>query len=202
MPTYDPCDIPVESFYSETAKDPLPTSFSGAVGTYNGYPQNRYPQTSYPQNGYCSHSGYNFPPTGMSHLYSPSSFLMPPTVAAQPYHSAPPPHHYPQPSHRVQHAAYNPSYSPSRFVQPSLHSQSYGFPTVPQSTVPSYNDIPSPLARRNSVVDHPPRTRPPVSDYSSLIGALDASVGPTRVRSNVRRHLPPNLSAADPSRRI
>ncbi|KAJ6531945.1 hypothetical protein B0H19DRAFT_1242100 [Mycena capillaripes] len=160
MPAYDPRDIPIDAFYPQSAKNPLPTVFSGAIGVaYNGYPQN----------------GYHF------------------GTAAQSYYPSPPPS-YPSPpplypsTHRVQHAAYNPSYSPSRFVQPSLHSQSYGFPTAPQSTAPSYG-TPSPLARRNSVVDHPPRARPPVSDYSSLAGALDGSVGPNRVRSNsIQKH--------------
>ncbi|KAJ7707563.1 hypothetical protein B0H17DRAFT_1033101 [Mycena rosella] len=54
---------------------------------------------------------------------------------------------------------------------------------------------PAPLARRNSVVDHPhpPRARPPVSDYSSLSGALDASGGPARARANVRPLSPHQL---------
>ncbi|KAJ7170821.1 hypothetical protein C8R43DRAFT_1120555 [Mycena crocata] len=159
MPTYNPADIPVDRFYSENAKNPLPTSFSGAIGvSYNGYP-------AYPQNG------YNF------------------ATAAQPAYRSPQPPNYPHTSpHRVQHTSYDPSYSPSRFVQPTIHSQSYGFPNAPQSTVPSYS-TPSPLARRNSVVDNAPRPRPPVSDYSSLAGALDGSVGPTRVRSNsIHKH--------------
>ncbi|KAJ6576668.1 hypothetical protein DFH09DRAFT_1452318 [Mycena vulgaris] len=161
MPNYDPRDIPVEYFYSETAKDPLPTSFSGAVGaSYNRYPQN----------------GYHFP------------------AAAQPsYPSPPPPNYY----HRVQHAAHDPTYSPSRFVQPSLHSPSYGFPAAPQSTA-SPHGAPTPFARRNSAVEHPPRTRPPVSDYSSLSGALDAPVGPTRVRSNSIRLISPYKTGTRP----
>ncbi|KAJ7261818.1 hypothetical protein B0H12DRAFT_1231461 [Mycena haematopus] len=105
----------------------------------------------------------------------------PPSYNPSPY---PPPPDYQHPStQRVQHLAYDPSYSPSRFVQPSLNSPSYGFPTLPQSTTPSYVQ-PSPLTRRNSVVDHPSRSRPSISDYSSLTGALDGSVGPARVRSN------------------
>ncbi|KAF7336739.1 Peroxysomal citrate synthase [Mycena venus] len=157
MPSYDPRDINIDEFYSQSAKNPLPTVFSGAIGVpYNAYPQN----------------GYSFGTAAQSYYPSPP-----------PSYPSPPPSY---PSQRVQHAAYDPSYSPSRFVQPSLNSQSYGFPTALQST--AYGQ-PSPLARRNSVVDHPPRSRPAVSDYSSLSSALDGSVGPNRVRSNsIQKH--------------
>lgn len=187
MPAYDPRDIPVDAFYSQSAKDPLPTKFAGAIGVaYNGYP---------PRNGYlfgtgasttrknCRFSNATRPIAAQSYYPSP-----PPSYPSPPPLYPPPLHYQHQSTQHRQHAAYDPSYSPSHFVQPSLHSQSYGFPTVPQSTLPSYG-MPSPLARRNSVVDHPPRPRPPVSDYSSLTGALDGSVGPTRARSNVRRCL-------------
>ncbi|KAJ6513086.1 hypothetical protein C8R45DRAFT_1088167 [Mycena sanguinolenta] len=143
-------------------KDPLPTTFSGAIGV------TRYPQT-----------GYHFGTAAQSYYLTP-----PPSYNPSPYPS--PPHH--PPSQRVQHAAYDPSYSPSSFVQPSLNTTSYGFPTAPQSTMPPYTQ-PSPLGRRNSVVDPPPRQRPSVSDYSSLAGALDGSVGPARARSNsIHKH--------------
>ncbi|KAJ7475983.1 hypothetical protein FB451DRAFT_1397355 [Mycena latifolia] len=143
MPSYDEHDFPIASFYSQTAKDPLPTSFSGALGAYNGYPQ----------------QGYHF------------------AAAGQPSYPAPLPPNF------QHHAGYDRTYSPARFVQPSPHSQSYGFPAAPQSMAPVYGaPAPAPFGRRNSV--DPPRAHPPVSGYSSLSGALDASVGPTRARSN------------------
>ncbi|KAJ7104013.1 hypothetical protein B0H15DRAFT_808092 [Mycena belliarum] len=161
MPSYNLADnFPVENFYSERAKAPLPTSFAGAIGNpYNAFPT----------------QGYHF------------------GAAAQPAYCAPPPldpnygHH-----HHSQHVGYevNRTYSPSRYEQPSPHSASYGFPGAPQSMTPQYGAPgPAPLARRNSVVDSPSRARPALSDYSSLSGALDASVGPARVRSNsIQKH--------------
>ncbi|KAF7374766.1 Peroxysomal citrate synthase [Mycena sanguinolenta] len=100
MPAYDPLQIPVDAFYSHTVKDPLPTTFSGAIGV------TRYPQT-----------GYQFGTAAQSYYLTP-----PPSYNPSPYPS--PPHH--PPSQRAQHAAYDPSYSPSSFVQPSLNSNSYG----------------------------------------------------------------------------
>ncbi|KAJ7773451.1 hypothetical protein B0H16DRAFT_1766746 [Mycena metata] len=156
---FSPRDIPVDAFYSQTARDPLPTVFAGAIGTsYNGYPQ----------------SGYNFGTAQSSYYPSHPS-----------YPSPPPSHHHGQSVHRAPHAANDPSYSPSRFVQPSLNTQSYGFPAAPQSTAQGYG-MPSPLGRRNSVVDHPPRPRPPISDYSTLAGAVDGYAGgPTR---SIQKH--------------
>ncbi|KAK7033251.1 Peroxysomal citrate synthase [Favolaschia claudopus] len=166
MAAYDPRMIPANAFYNHQ----VPTSYSGAIGA-DGYPQ----------------KGYNLH-----------------TAAAQPYYPSPPPSYNtptPPPSysspgynsqlqdhhHSPPHAAYDPSYSPSQFVQPSLHSASYGFPTLPQSA--HAQGQPSPLGRRNSVVDNAPRPRPPISDYSSLAGALDGSVGPSRNRSNsIHKH--------------
>ncbi|KAJ7678955.1 hypothetical protein DFH06DRAFT_1465181 [Mycena polygramma] len=179
MSAFNPHNIPVDSFSSRSAQNPLPTAFAGALGgTYNGYPQNEYHFGAAGQSYYPS-----YPSTPPSH---PSTQAYPSTPPSYP---SPPPS-YPSQSrhklpstHRVQHT-YDPSYSPSRFVQPSAHNQSYGFPTAPQST--SYNiPSPSPLARRNSVVDSPSRPRAPVSDYSSLSGALDGSVGPAR---SIQKH--------------
>ncbi|CAK5268455.1 unnamed protein product [Mycena citricolor] len=68
----------------------------------------------------------------------------------------------------IQQAAYDRSYSPSGFVQPSLHSQTYGFPGAPQT--PSYG-TPAPLSRRNSVV-------------------FDTTVGPARSNSTSKHTTP------------
>jgi hypothetical protein len=122
---------------------------------------------------YCRYLNATHPTAGQSYYPTPP-----------PSYPSPPPHYTHQSMQRVQHAAYDPSYSPSRFVQPPLNSASYGFPTAPQSTAPSHSQT-SPFGRRNSH-DQPPRSRQPVSDYSSLTGALDGSVGPSRIRSNVR----------------
>ncbi|KAJ7650081.1 hypothetical protein FB45DRAFT_1076110 [Roridomyces roridus] len=142
MQSLNPHDIPVECFYGNRIKNPLPTTFAGAIGGPSAPSYTPYPFATGEQ-------------------------------AYSPYQPTP---------HRGQHAPFSPSYSPSQFVQPSLPSVSYGFPTAPQSM---YTNSPSPLARRNSAVDnHHPR----ISDYSSLAGALD-SAGPSRVRSNsIQKH--------------
>ncbi|KAJ6623949.1 hypothetical protein B0H10DRAFT_2431035 [Mycena sp. CBHHK59/15] len=162
MSAYNPLDFPVHSFYSETARNPLPVEFTGAIDPRGGCPCSNTAAQRYPSESH----------TTRYHISHP----------AQP--------------------PYEPSYSPGRFVQPSLHSPSYGFPGAPQMAVPSYG-TPSPLARRNSVVDHPPRTRPPISDYSTLSGALNAvPLGPTRCRANsIHKHsMPPYASPARPRR--
>ncbi|KAJ7227391.1 hypothetical protein GGX14DRAFT_629755 [Mycena pura] len=189
--------------------DSLPTSFSGAIGppsislggsSHHGYSQNSYnfapgAQTFYPSLPQSNPSS-NFAPGAQTFYPSPpqsnpSSNFAP---GAQTFYPSPPqsnPSSLPPKNHQakqcIQHAVYDPSYSPSRFVQPSLNSSSYGFPSAPQTTAPACST--SPLARRNSAVDHSHRARPPISDHSSLSGALDASMGPARVRSNsIQKH--------------